>query len=122
MKLERLNKYDFAICKAENLSKFDTRQEMFFIGKTDEEMSIVCLENAIPENVTDVDPGWKAFRITGILDFSLIGIISKITTILADNSIGLFVVSTYNTDYVLIKKENYERAIGVLSDNGYEFI
>ena len=113
---------EMAICKVKDLSEFDMTQEIYFIGKTDEELSLVCCEDAVPSNATDKDPGWKAMRITGILDFSLIGIISRITTILADNSIGLFVVSTYNTDYVLIKKENFENAVKVLSDNGYEFV
>lgn len=121
VKLQKLT-YDLAICKAEDLSQFNTNEEIFFIGKTDEELSVVCCESAVPGNVTDKDTGWNAFRITGILDFSLIGIISKITTILADNKIGLFVVSTYNTDYVLIKKENFENAVKVLSDHGYEFV
>lgn len=58
--------------------------------------------------------GWKAFRIQGVLDFSLIGILAKIATVLADNGISIFAVSTYNTDYVLIKKENYQKALDIL--------
>lgn len=66
------------------------------------------------------DKGWKAFRIQGVLDFSLIGILSKISGILADNKIGIFAVSTYNTDYVLTKEENFEKAIEVLENKGYD--
>ena len=51
------------------------------------------------------DDGWKAFRIQGVLDFSLIGILAKIAAALADNGISIFAVSTYNTDYVLIKSK-----------------
>ena len=61
-------------------------------------------------------------RIEDTLDFSLIGILAKISAILADNKIGIFVVSTYNTDYILTKAENFEKAISLLSDNGYEII
>ena len=55
-----------------------------------------------------------------MLDFSLIGILSKISGILADNKIGIFAVSTYNTDYILVKKENFDRAMQVLAEAGYE--
>ena len=64
--------------------------------------------------ITCCDDGWKAFRIQGVLDFSLIGILVKIATVLADNGISIFAVSTYNTDYVLIKKENYQKALDIL--------
>ena len=76
----------------------------------------------MPSNVTERDDGWKAFRIQGILDFSWIGILSEISGILAENKIGIFAVSTFNTDYILTKKENYEMAIQVLSDAGYKII
>ncbi len=62
----------------------------------------------------------KAFRIRGTLDFSLIGILSRISTILAENDIGIFAVSTYNTDYILTKEDNIDRAIKVLMNNRYE--
>ncbi|MBQ6529664.1 MAG: ACT domain-containing protein, partial [Clostridia bacterium] len=58
--------------------------------------------------------------IEGTLDFSLIGILAKISAILADNKIGIFVVSTYNTDYVLTKAENFEKAVTLLKENGYK--
>lgn len=92
---------------------------LFFIGKTDEELSLVCSTESVSDNTLSRDDGWKAFRIQGVLDFSLIGILSRITTLLADNKIGVFAISTYNTDYILTKKENFEDALRVLSDNGY---
>lgn len=64
--------------------------------------------------ITCCNDGWKAFRIQGVLDFFLIGILAKIATVLADNGISIFAVSTYNTDYVLIKKENYQKALDIL--------
>ena len=68
------------------------------------------------------DDGWKAFRIQGVLDFSLIGILSKISAVLADNKIGIFAISTYNTDYILVKAENYSKALEVLADEGYQIV
>ena len=64
----------------------------------------MCITDNVPANVTERDDGWKAFRIQGILDFSLIGILSRIAGILAENEIGIFAVSTFNTDYILTKK------------------
>ena len=55
-----------------------------------------------------------------MLDFSLIGILSKLSTILAENNIGIFAVSTYNTDYILVKDESFDRAMDVLAAAGYE--
>ena len=57
-----------------------------------------------------------------MLDFSLVGILAKITAILAEKEIGLFAVSTYNTDYVLVKKENYAKAIDLLAASGYTVV
>ena len=110
---------DFSICKPENLSQIKWEEDYFFIGKTDEELSLVCSTESVSDNTLSRDDGWKAFRIQGVLDFSLIGILSRITTLLADNKIGVFAISTYNTDYILTKKENFEDALQVLSDNGY---
>ncbi|HCX40881.1 MAG TPA: hypothetical protein DHH50_00845 [Lachnospiraceae bacterium] len=75
---------------------------------------MVFIYNKSRAMITCCDDGWKAFRIQGVLDFSLIGILAKIATVLADNGISIFAVSTYNTDYVLIKKENYQKALDIL--------
>ncbi len=98
------------------------QQEFCFIGKTDEELSLVCITENVPDNTIEREDGWKGFRIQGVLDFSLIGILSKISGILADNKIGIFAVSTYNTDYVLMKAENFERAMDVLAQEGYQVV
>lgn len=118
MELKIINQ-DLSICKVEDLSQIDYSDEFYFIGKTDEELSLVCSTNLVPNNIIECDNGWKAFRIEGVLDFSLIGILSKISTLLAENEIGIFAVSTYNTDYILTKKENFEKVIETLENNGY---
>lgn len=111
---------DFSVCKVEDLSQIDYLDKFCFIGKTDEELSLVCSTKLVPENAIECDNEWKGFRIQGILDFSLIGILSKISTLLAESEIGIFAVSTYNTDYIFTKEENFEKAINVLKDNGYK--
>lgn len=93
-----------------------------FIGKTDEEKSVVCITEHVPDNAIECEDGWKAFRIEGILDFGLIGILAKISALLAEREIGIFAISTYNTDYILTKKENYYIALEALSDAGYHVI
>lgn len=121
MELKKIN-CDFSVCKLPDYSLVKLDAEYSFIGKTDEENSLVCLTKDVPANAAEIDDGWKAFRIQGILDFSLIGILSKISGILAENEIGIFAVSTFNTDYILTKKENYEKALQVLSHAGYQIV
>jgi hypothetical protein len=89
------------------------------VTRTKDEISIVSVSGTM-ENYEKFESGWKILKIAGVLDFGLIGIISKISTILSNESIGIFVMSTYNTDYIMIKKENTERAIKALMENKYE--
>ena len=119
MKVEKLD-YNFTICKVKDYSQVNFESEYVFIGRTDEENSLVCITEDAPDNVTERDDGWKAFRIQGTLDFSLVGILSEISTLLAENKIGIFAVSTYNTDYIFTKTANYEQALKVLADAGYD--
>ena len=102
--------------------EFDQDAEFFFLGKTDEELSLVCRTEDTPAHTTERDDGWNGFRIEGVLEFSMIGILSKLSGILAEHRIGLFAVSTYNTDYILVKKENFEAALEALAAEGYTIV
>jgi len=113
---------NLSVCKVDNYSLVNLGSEYCFIGKTDEENSLVCMTDDVPANTTERDDGWRAFRIQGVLNFSLIGILSEISTLLAKNEIGIFAVSTYNTDYFLTKKENFDKAIDVLLKAGYRVV
>lgn len=113
---------EFSVCKVKDFSEVDLSAEYCFLSKTDEELSLVCSTKSVPDNIVECDNDWRAFRIQGILDFSLIGILSKISTLLAENRIGIFAISTYNTDYILTKEDNFNRAIAILRDNGYEIV
>ena len=121
MELKKLD-YNLTVCKVSSESDIDLTKDFYFIGKTDEELSLVCRTEDTPHNTIERDDGWKGVRIQGILDFSLIGILSKISGILAENKIGIFAVSTYNTDYILVKQENFETALTVLRQSGYSII
>lgn len=121
MEIKKID-HNFSVCQVEDYSLVNLNSEYSFIGKTDEEKSLVCITDEVPANVIQRDDGWKAFRIQGVLDFSLIGILAKIAAALADNGISIFAVSTYNTDYVLNKRENYQKALDVLKALGYMII
>ena len=110
---------ELSVCKVEDYSQIDICHPFSFTGSTDEEFSLVCPTEMVPANTTERDDGWRAFRIVGVLDFSLIGILAGISSVLAENKIGLFAVSTFNTDYILTKEEHFERALDVLRNAGY---
>lgn len=111
--------YSLTVCKVKSISQIDFSKEFYFVGRTDEELSLVCITEDTPEETVAREDGWRGFRIQGVLDFSLIGILSKISAILAENKIGIFAVSTFNTDYILVKDEEFEKALRVLAQAGY---
>ena len=119
MRLKKLP-YTLTVCKLETVEQIDLNAGFYFIGKTDEEISLVCRTECTPARTLEREDGWRGFRIEGTLDFSLIGILSPIAAILAENKIGIFAVSTYNTDYVLVKEENFDKAMTALGAAGYE--
>ena len=121
MELKKLP-YSFTICKLTDASDINFKSEFCFFSRTDQEISLVCKTVDTPQNIINREDGWRGFRIEGTLDFSLIVILSKISTILAENKIGIFVVSTYNTDYVFVKDNSYEKAMNILSNAGYTIV
>lgn len=112
---------EFSICKLRSTEGLDIDKRFSFIGVTDDEVSLVCPTVDVPSDTIERDDGWRMFRIVGQLDLSMIGVLSKITGILAEKKIGVFVVSTFNTDYVLVRKENVEKTMECLSEAGYEW-
>lgn len=118
IKIEKID-VSLTVCKVNDYSQVNLSQDFCFIGKTNCENSLVCATDCVPSNTTEREDGWRAFRIVGTLDFSLIGILSKISTILANEKIGIFAISTFNTDYVLVKESNFEKSLTALESNGY---
>ena len=110
---------DFSVCKVKDYSQIDLGQPFVFTGSTDEEKSLVCPTELVPQNTVERDDGWKALRIIGMLDFSLVGILAQISNILAENSIGIFAVSTFNTDYIFVKENDFDKSIKALEDAGF---
>ncbi len=113
---------DFSICKVADFTEADLTAPFCFVGKTDAEISFVCPTARCPKKTIQRSDGWKGFRVIGTLDFSMIGIIADISARLADAKIGIFTVSTFNTDYIFTKSGDFPRALAVLKGAGYAFL
>jgi hypothetical protein len=97
------------------------RTSFFSITWTADELSIVCSDASVPEDVV-CERHWQALKIMGPLDFSLVGILAPLVTALAQAKISIFAVSTFDTDYILVKEEHVEHAIEVLKQQGHHFL
>lgn len=113
---------ELSVCKLNSVTDFNFDWDFYFFAKTDYEISLVCKTEDVPFDVITKDDGWCGFYFDETLDFSIIGILSNISAVLAENNIGIFAVSTYNTDYILVKSENFDKAVSVLKSNGYTFV
>ena len=105
---------DFSVCKIRDTTDVDFTRDFVFLSKTDEEVSLVCPSSCVPPDAVAVEAGWRAFRIDGILDFGLVGVLADITGALARAGISVFVISTYNTDYVFIKSHDFDKGLAFL--------
>lgn len=115
----------FAVCRLlpdEAIPSWALVQKNFLsVTYTDEELSIVCVSSVVPNGV-QCERNWKAIKIAGPLDFSLIGILAPIATTLAQGGISIFALSTYDTDYILMKERNVISAMTLLEQDGHVFV
>ncbi|MFT8312984.1 MAG: ACT domain-containing protein [Clostridium sp.] len=117
----KLLKEKFGVCKLDKdelIPEWIKNSQFYSITKTADELSIVCSQDSIPGEVK-CEKDWRILKVEGPLDFSLIGILSSITTILAQKEISIFAISTYDTDYILVKNKDIDNAINALSDEKY---
>lgn len=114
--------YNFTVCKVPDYSEADLTDTFCFIGKTDGENSLVCRTDKVPSNTIEKADGWKAFRVVGTLDFSPVGILAQISGVLAEWNISIFAISTFDTDYVLVKTHDLGNAIRALTNDGYQIV
>ena len=120
----KLLKEKYGVCrlaKTELIPKWAQDSNFFSITKTSDELSIVCLEDSIPNEIK-CEKDWRILKIEGPLDFSLIGILASISTILAQKGISIFAISTYDTDYILVKNKDIDNAIESLIKERYEVL
>jgi hypothetical protein len=87
---------------------------LYSVTGTVEELSIVCESHLVPDGL-QIEPGWRALKVAGPLNFGEIGILAVLTRVLAEHGISVFVLSTYDTDYILVKNKNLQAAIEALS-------
>ena len=95
--------------------------EFVSVTRTAEELSVVCSQENVPDGIRS-ESDYHCLKVEGPLDFNLTGILGALTTLLAQAGISVFAVSTFETDYLLIKFENIERAVEVLSLGGHHVV
>ena len=107
--------------KTELIPDWAQKSNFFSITRTSDELSIVCSQDNIPNDIK-CEKDWRILKIEGPLDFSLIGILASISTILAQTGISIFAISTYDTDYILVKNNDIDAAVKSLIKERYNVI
>lgn len=120
----KLLKDKYGVCRLDKLElvpSWGIEGEFYSVTKTEDELSIVCVQESIPHNIK-CEKDWRVLKVEGPLDFSLVGILSAISGLMAEKSISIFAISTYDTDYILVKDKDLNKAIKALCDDKYEVI
>ena len=95
--------------------------EFSCICRTAEELSIVCADTLVLDSDRR-DAGWSCIKVVGPLDFGMTGILADLSTLLANAGISIFAVSTFDTDYILVKTEKLARAVAALENGAHIFV
>jgi uncharacterized protein len=117
----RLLPHRFAVCRLAAdaaVPAWATGGLFTSITRTPDELSVVCAEGLAPEG-TRCEGGWRIFQVAGPLDFSLTGVLAAIATPLAQAGVSIFAISTFDTDYVMVKEENLAKAVEALRAAGH---
>ena len=109
----------YAVCQLSNIPSIDDTH-FHSVAVTQDEISCVCREVVMPDNTIQTEKGWRLMQIKGVLHFAAIGILSKISFIMAQAKVSIYVISTYNTDYVLVKDTFLDTALLALSRYDYK--
>jgi len=97
------------------------RGRFFSITRTADELSIVCRDEDVPDE-EKVERGWRCLRLAGKLDFAIVGVLASVIDPLAEVGIPVFVVSSFDTDYSLVKQSDFTRAVAALQGAGHRFV
>jgi len=111
----------FAVCRLDSASSIPpwaTADDFFSITRTADELSVVCRQDAVPDGI-NCERGWRCLRVAGTIPFSVVGVLASLTAPLAEAGISVFAISTFDTDYLLVKAEDLERAVDVLRRRGH---
>lgn len=113
--------YRLAVCKLTSLAKVDFSAPFWALSQTGEELSLVCPAEYVPSDCAAVQYDFCAVRVCGILDFALVGILAGLTAALAADGISVLALSTYDTDYLMVRGSSYPAAVSALEAAGYVF-
>jgi hypothetical protein len=111
----------FAVCMLSpdaDIPAWSRNEEFYSITRSRDELSIVCLSKDVPENIR-AECDWRALKVRGPLEFSLTGILAAIINPLSEAKIPIFAISTYDTDYILIREDSLSQVVAILSGVGY---
>jgi hypothetical protein len=111
----------FSICRLDRdsgIPDWALASSFFSLTRSAEELSVVCLQTLVPEGILR-DAGWRCLKVEGPLDLAEVGVLASLTNPLAQEGISVFAVSTYDTDYLLVKEKDLDKAVTVLSQNGH---
>jgi hypothetical protein len=111
----------FAVCKlppAATIPAWATAGSFFSVTRAADELSVVCGEGVVPTGVT-CERGWQCLRVAGAMPFSLVGVLASLTSPLAAAGVSLFAVSTFDTDYLLVKAGDFANAVATLCAAGH---
>ena len=111
---------EFTVSKVSGMHEVNLLAPWLFVGRTDAETSVVCLSAHAPVHCLAREDGWRVFRVAGQMDFGLTGVLAALATVLAQASVSIFALSTFDTDYILVKKENLSKALEALASAGHE--
>lgn len=114
----------YGVCrlnKTDSIPEWTKDSEFLSVTRTLQELSIVCVENNIPSDIK-CEKNWRILKVEGPLDFSLIGILASISSLLAQNKISIFAISTYDTDYILVRDKDVDKAVVALVNARYKII
>jgi hypothetical protein len=112
---------EFAVCKlavGSTVPPWATAGDFFSVTRTADELSIVCPADAVPDGVT-AERGWLCLRVAGSMPFTLVGVLAALTVPIAVAGVGVFAVSTFDTDYLLVKEADLPRAVAALRAAGH---
>jgi hypothetical protein len=115
---------EFAVCRLAPdapLPSWATSGDIWSVTRTPTELSVVCSQNSLPKNLA-AERNWVALQVIGPISFGMVGILSSLTLPLADAGVSIFVLSTYETDFILVRNESFEIACRVLTQAGHEIV
>ncbi len=114
----------FAVCKLDKaaaIPTWATSSDIFSVTRTTDELSIACLQSIVPESV-QCERDWRCLRVAGTIDFAEVGVLASLVIPLAEAGISVFAISTFDTDYLLVRETDFEKALAALQAAGHSIM